>query len=95
MNPSLLITHESGPAGGPAHIPNNRLTGYLHRSRENSLTFTSPESVRLPVRLPLNQQATLSERIRDSDVLPVFTFPIRYRPTHHRQGPRLDPDPDR
>lgn len=76
-------------------VANNALTGFFHRFRENSLTFTSPESVRLPVRPPPNQQATLSERIRDPDVLPVFTFPTRYRPTHHRQGPRLDPDPDR
>lgn len=76
-------------------VTNDALTGSFYRCRENSLTFTSPESVRLPVRLPPNQQATLSERIRDPDILPVFTFPTRNRPTHHRQGPRLDPDPDR
>jgi hypothetical protein len=76
-------------------VANNALTGFFHRFRENSLTFTSPESVRLPVRLPpTSKPPCLSE----SEILTSYlspTLPTRNRPTHHRQGPRLDPDPDR
>lgn len=86
-------------------VANNALTGFFHRFRENSLTFTSPESVRLPTdsspprTTPRSRSRSLTSVLtaRPSRPRPPSLSAVRYeawvRPTTRSTGslPRREP----